>query len=47
MEPADIDIVTNSCSVTAIQIAFCKGPDGETIIVKSTEAVKNIEKETY
>ena len=31
MEPTDIDIASNSGSATAIRIAFCKGPDGETI----------------
>lgn len=29
-EPADIDIASDSGS-TAVRIAFCKGPDGETI----------------
>jgi glyoxylase I family protein len=30
-EPMDVDIVSNSGSATAVRIAFCKGPDGETI----------------
>lgn len=31
MEPKDFEIKSNTCAITPIRIAFCKGPDGEVI----------------